>query len=91
MSKIVKKTIFEKNSGGAYHKCFMNDWLEDISSHMDYKKRKNNNFWNKENCQKEALKYNKISDFAYNSKGAYKAVRKNGWSPEIYSHMKKLK
>jgi len=79
---------FQEKSGGAYHKCFKNNWLEEVSIHMDYKKRKNTNFWNKENCQIEALKYNKRSQFAYNSKGAYKSARKNKWLDEICSHMK---
>lgn len=80
---------FQNKSGGSYHKCLKNNWLEEISTHMNYKKRKNTNFWTKKNCQEEALKYDKRSNFAYNSKGAYKSAIKHKWLNEICSHMKK--
>lgn len=56
---------------------------------MDYKKRKNNNYWSKEKCREEALKYNNRTDYSKNSKGAYKSSRKNNWLDEICLHMKK--
>lgn len=78
---------FQKYSGGAYYSAFKNNWLIDISKHMNYKKRKGNNHWTKENCLKEALKYNKKMHFVKNASGAYKSARKNKWLDEICSHM----
>lgn len=51
-------------------------------------KRKPKNYWNKEKCTKEALKYNKKSDFKFNSGGAYNFCKKNGWLDELSIHMK---
>lgn len=50
--------------------------------------RKSKNYWTKERCQKEALKYTKRGDFSSNCGGAYNASNKNGWLDEICSHMK---
>lgn len=36
-----------------------------------------NNYWNKENCLKEALKFKTCRDFNIKSKGAYNASFKN--------------
>ena len=49
--------------------------------------RKSKNFWTKEECQKEALKYNSRSEFRKNSKGAYSSANKNGWLNDICNHM----
>jgi len=49
--------------------------------------RKNRNYWTKEKCEKEALKYKLRSKFKTNSGGAYNASNKNGWLNEICSHM----
>ena len=78
---------FQKYSSGAYCKCFANNWLNEITEHMNYKKRKVANFWNKENCKIEALKYNNRTDFSKNSKDAYKSSRKNNWLDEVCLHM----
>lgn len=43
--------------------------------------------WTKENCTKEALKYNNKKDFCKFSLGAYKSACKNKWLDEICSHM----
>jgi hypothetical protein len=47
--------------------------------------------WTKENCLKEALKYNSRSEFQYNAKTAYVAASANKWLDEICSHMIRLK
>jgi hypothetical protein len=44
---------------------------------------------NKEECQKEALKYNNKKDFTSNSRPFYRSSIKNGWIDEICSHMVK--
>ena len=43
----------------------------------------------KESIHKEALKYNRRSDFKKGCSGGYKVACKNGWMDEICSHMLK--
>jgi len=43
--------------------------------------------WTKEECQKEALKYKKKSDFLKGCKSAYEKSRKKKWLEEICKHM----
>jgi len=52
--------------------------------------RKNRNYWSKENCMQEALKYITRSEFKLNSPSAYISARKNGLLDEICQHMTKL-
>ena len=52
--------------------------------------RKPPNYWTKEKCKEEALKYNLKKEFEKNG-GAYSASIKNGWYDDITSHMKQLK
>jgi predicted GIY-YIG superfamily endonuclease len=51
-------------------------------------KRKKRDYWTKEKCIKEALKYNKRSDFKNGSGGAYRACQKNGWIDDVCGDMK---
>lgn len=44
-------------------------------------------YWNKERCRLEALKYSNRSEFSKQSNGAYTAALKNGWLDEICKHM----
>lgn len=50
--------------------------------------RKHRNYWTKEKCHEEALKYTKRSDFEKNSITAYSKSRKNKWLDNICNHMK---
>lgn len=43
--------------------------------------------WNKDSCLQEALKYNRVSHFKSNSRGAYSAAKRNGWLDECKIHM----
>lgn len=47
----------------------------------------NNEFLTKEECQKEALKYNYRWEFGEGSNSHYAKARKRGWIDEICSHM----
>jgi len=51
-------------------------------------KRQPKNYWTKERCIEEALKYTKKIDFYNFSSSAYQKSYKNGWVNEICSHMK---
>lgn len=77
--------LFQLNSN-AYAAAIRNGWLDDICSHMP-QKIKPHNFWTKEFCRIEALKYMTLKDFTVNSSGAYKSSLKNKWLDEICSHM----
>lgn len=80
------RKLFQKNSASAYQYSLKNKWLDEICSHMDvFSKPKN--YWNKEHCQEEALKYNTRRAFEIGSASAYNASSKNKWLSEICSHM----
>jgi predicted GIY-YIG superfamily endonuclease len=81
---------FKKELGWAYTSSLSNGWLDEICSHMEYMCRPNN-YWNKEKCLKEALKFKTRRDFNIKSKGAYNASSKHGWLDEICNHMNTLK
>jgi hypothetical protein len=85
------RTNFRKYSSSAYNSALRNKWLDVVCSHMKIcQKRKN--FWNnKNNCYREALKYDNIKDFRTKSGSAYNSIYRNLWSDELCSHMKKHK
>lgn len=78
---------FNLHSKGAYDACRRNGWLEDVYKHM-IGIRKPNNYWTKENCLKEARKYNTIQEFSKAAGGAYDKIKKNNWSEDCFAHMK---
>jgi len=51
------------------------------------KTKKPRNYWTKQNCEIEALKYNRISDFKRKSGGAYNSAKSNNWLTEITKHI----
>ena len=90
--KYKTRSEFQKNSVTAYDKVLLNDWFNEMCSHMRLAKLPNGHWKNdKELCRNEALKYNSSSEFARKSSGAYKAAQMNGWLSEICSHMKSIK
>jgi hypothetical protein len=69
-----------------YYISNKNGWLSEICSHM--KRNKSRNYWTKEKCHIEALKFKHRYEFQLNSNGAYRNALKNNWLDEICSHMK---
>lgn len=65
--------------------CEFNLFL--INKKINHKKP---NYWTKENCRVEALKFNSRFNFQNLSHGAYNAAFKNRWLDEICSHMEFL-
>ena len=51
----------------------------------------NRNYWTKEKCIEEALKYTSRSEFQKKSKGSYVACYKNGWLDIVCEHMSKIR
>jgi hypothetical protein len=50
--------------------------------------RKNRNYWTKEKCFEEALKYDTRTKFCRRSCTAYEILRKNNWLDDACKHMK---
>jgi hypothetical protein len=63
-----------------------NGWYEEICSHMTVF-QKPHNYWTKERCKEEALKYDRIVNFQQNCGGAYNKALFNKWLEDISSHM----
>jgi hypothetical protein len=87
--KYENKKDFRLNSCGAYSSAYKNGWLDEICSHMKLKKVKPRNYWTKEKCQEEALKYDRKINFLKSCKSAYNKAQDMKWLDEICSHMKK--
>ena len=84
--KFKTRRDFNIKSKGAYNACFKHGWLDEICVHMNTLK---NGTWQiKENCLKEALKYNSKTEFRKKCGGAYMASLRNDWLNEITKHMK---
>jgi len=49
--------------------------------------RKPKNYWTKEICQEEALKYNTKKEYSKKSSGSYKKAYAEFWLNDICSHM----
>ncbi|MCK9471591.1 MAG: hypothetical protein M0Q88_07555 [Bacilli bacterium] len=88
--KYNSKEEFRKNDWVCYQKCIKEGWLNDFCQHM-IEIKKYPNYWTKEKCQIESLKYKNKSDFHKNSNSAYNVCSRNGWLDEICQHMKQTK
>jgi len=88
--KYKTKNEFRKNNNAAYIASKRNGWFNDICSHMisPYKSKE---YWTKEKCHEEALKYKTRFDFSKKSSGAYISSRINGWYEEICTHMNQFR
>ena len=85
--KYKSRNEFCINSGSAYYKSLKNNWMNEICSHMNLL-CKPNEYWTKEKCQKEALKYKSRMEYQINSNSSYRKALKEKWINEICSHMK---
>lgn len=85
--KYSSRKEFNKNASGAYDSARDRGWLDLICKHM-ISNTKPMGYWNNfEKCQKEALKFQKRSDFYKNAPGATNAAKKHGWTEQICRHM----
>jgi T4 RnlA family RNA ligase len=85
--KYKSRIEFKKGNNNAYSASIRNGWLDEICKHMGENKIKNN-YWTKERCAEEALKYKTKSEFEKGSPSAYVKSGKMGWKDEICKHMK---
>lgn len=84
--KCKTRNEFIKKSQGAYLSAKRNGWLEDIYKNM-IEIVKPKNYWTKEKCHEEALKYNNRTIFREKSISAYGISIRNSWLNEICNHM----
>ena len=80
------KNSFRNNSPSAYNKSLKKKWINDICIHMNEIK-KPKDYWSKERCQEEALKYKTRGEFSIKNSG-YSKAWENNWLDEICTHMK---
>lgn len=85
-SKCFSRNEFKDNFKSAYTACLRNNWLDDVCSNL--RGYKSHGYWTKENCHKEALKYDTRINFRKGSSWAYRIALKNDWMNDICSHMK---
>jgi len=84
--KYTKKIDFYNFSSAAYQKSHEMKWLNEICQHM-IQKYQPIDYWTKEKCQEEALKFNSRNEFKLQSAGAYNSSKRNNWLNEICQHM----
>ena len=86
--KYNSRNDFKKGSPVAYSKSIKIKWMDEICLHMNSKYH-SDNYYTKEKCKEEALKYKSRIDFCKGSNTYYKKSLKNNWMDEICNHMKK--
>jgi predicted GIY-YIG superfamily endonuclease len=72
-------------------KCFALEHFFLIFTCMMKQKRKSPNYWTKERCREEALKYKTRKEFSESSGSAARKAMKNGWQDDVCSHMIRLR
>lgn len=83
--KYNSRTEFKKACPGLYKISTRNNWIDDICSHMNTKKKLPIGYWNiKENCYSEAIKHPNIRSLQKASSTAYKYMVKNNWIYEFF-------
>lgn len=80
------RTDFHDGNRPAYSSCCVNNWLNEVCSHM-IEIIKPSGYWTKERCHEEALKYNTKNEFSLGCSAAFSIAYKNKWIEDICSHM----
>lgn len=81
--KYKKRSVFQKESSGAYQVALKNGWLDDYTWLPKVKDL------TRETCYEEAKKYKSRSEFYKKSCSAYNVALKNGWIDD-YTWFKKV-
>jgi hypothetical protein len=85
---------FRKHHGSEYKKLQRNNLLERFCNDMKWKlpnQPKPSDYWTKERCIEDALKYNTKAEWVIGNSSSYNAAYKNGWVKECSIHMYKFK
>jgi superfamily II DNA or RNA helicase len=77
---------WQKTISTSYNVALKNGWLNECTEHMTAA-QKSVGYWTKENCLKEAKKYNTRTDWQKKSAGSYDKALKNKWVDELSTHM----
>ncbi len=85
-SNYTTRSGFRRAHPNCHSAASRNGWLDEVCAHM-VRGRKPNNFWTKERCAEEALKYKSRTAFKTGCQGGYTVAYKNGWLDEICTHM----
>jgi len=80
------KIEFMNNHYDAYKASLKLNCLDEICSHMIIG-RQPNDYWTKERCHEDALKYTTKSEWIKKSNVAYLKCNKNKWLNDVCSHM----
>ena len=80
---------FMRGSPGAYSSAKRNNWLGDITKHMESYVRPI--YWTFDKVKQEAEKYNTKKEFLKGSPRAYGIAKVNKWVDDVTSHMEQLK
>lgn len=83
--KYDRKSRFKENHQYAYKYACINGFLDEICSHMIFKKM--DRFWTKDKCAAAALKHKTKVEFDKKCRGASSSARQQGFYEEITSHM----
>lgn len=81
--KYKTRSEFQKLSRGSYKAACKNGWIDDITKHMNIRRRPISTWYDKKSCIEEAMKYKNITDFIKNSRNAYEGAKSNGFISEI--------
>jgi predicted GIY-YIG superfamily endonuclease len=84
--KYQSRSQFYKLSKNIYSIALYYNWLDDICGHMKLL-RKPKEYWTKEHCIEESLKYQNKNQFRKKSRTCFQISLQNGWLDEICSHM----
>lgn len=88
--KYESRIKFSKSNGSAYNSARKNGWLDNICSHMEFIQLPKN-FWNKDRCLEEALKYKTREEFKKGSSKAYHVAIRREWYSDICAHMDEIR
>jgi len=83
------RKLFSVGSPRAYEVLRKNKWLNEACSHMECE-RLPHNYWTKENCRKEALKYKTRTEFSNNKQYIYNISMRNNWLDYVCKHMARI-
>ena len=84
--KYQNRTDFFNNERSAVRAAKILQWYDKCTAHME-EKQKPKDYWTKELCKIEALKFTSRFEFFKKGSAAYQAAKKKGWLDEICSHM----
>ena len=76
------KSELRNNNCNVYNTIYKKKWVDELCSHMKGIKPKN--YWIKEKCKEESLKYKTKTEFSKNEFQAYWLACKNKWLDEFY-------